>query len=314
MLDLRPYLEGAGHEVEVICWAPTKRRQVVGGGLGLLRAARAADVVVLQRPNQPVRLIEALARVNPRIVVDFDDAIWISSEGGFAPRYGSRLIAAIRCSRAVVTGSSYLADWARGHARHGDVVVMRSPTRISATSREAERGDGPPVIVWIGNPVNFADFPAQLDEALGELVDLGRARFVVVSSEPMAAVPGAAFVAWSEQAQAEVLAQASIGIMPLRDDERSKGRCGFKAIQYMGAGLPVVASDVGVAPELVVDDVSGILVGDAGAWMDALSQMLDDAPSRERMGAQGRRWVEQNATHDRAASVLLEVLRKAVDD
>lgn len=312
MLDLLPYLERAGHKVDLICWAPSSRGRVLSSAFRLLVWARRADAVLLQRPNQPAWLIRVLRRVNPCIVVDFDDAIWIASDGSFAESYGSRLITAIECSRVVMAGSEYLARWALLRAPHSDVVVMRTPTSIVVRNAdETAAGLDLPVVIWIGNPVNFADFPDGLNNALGELVASGRARFVVVSSRPMTSVRGAEYVVWSDQAQRDSLASASIGIMPLRDDERSRGRCGFKAIQYMGAALPVIASDVGVAPELIEDGVSGILVKADEDWANALSSLIEDPSQGVRMGEQGLQWVEHNATHDRAVAVVIASLERA---
>src|SRR6202041_48939 len=74
------------------------------------------------------------------------------------------------------------------------------------------------------------------------------------------------FCPWSEATEASDIASASIGISWVPDDDWSRGKCGLKVLQYMAAGLPVVANPVGVQAEFVQHEVTGFLVQTPEEW------------------------------------------------
>ena len=87
--------------------------------------------------------------------------------------------------------------------------------------------------------------------------------------------------------------------------------CGFKLIQYMAMGVPVVCSPVGVNAQLVRDGENGFWARNAEEWVEKLSQLLSDARLRERLGRKGRASIIPDytiaANAPRLASVLEEV-------
>ena len=119
-----------------------------------------------------------------------------------------------------------------------------------------------------------------------------QARFVVIGIDaqslglPMESVP------WTEQTEVASVASFDIGIMPLVDESFERGKCGYKLIQYMACGLPVVASPVGVNRQIVEHGVNGFLAETPAQWEQALHTLLADAGLRQRMGSAGRRKVE----------------------
>ncbi len=309
-LDLIARLDSAGYETRVLPWAPRTSSAVATSSARALALARWADVVVLQRPVQPPPLTAALARVNPHLVVDFDDAIWSDGRGGTYPRFDERLRAALKTARAVTAGSEHLARWARSVTSHTLVEVIRSSVDLAAVPERTE--PDVPTIVWVGTPGNFGDFSGGALVALRELVATGRARMRIVSSEAMPrSMIETQHVAWREDTEMSALATSTIGVMPLRDDERSRGRCGYKAIQYMAARLPVVASPVGAGIELVHEGINGLLADGAGEWASALEQLLDDPAAAIEAGRQGHAWVNEHASTEVVVSQLDAVLRFA---
>lgn len=308
MLQLVPALQDAGIDTRVVPWRPRSRRAVVAGAQQILSSAAWADVIVLQRPNQPPWLLHALRRINSRIIVDVDDAVWVGGGGAAAPNAERRFNLAVHSARAVVTGSEYLARHARRLSSAADVVVARSAVDLGRVGPSSRVEDVVPTILWIGTKGNFADFEQPVLRALADVIASGKASFVVISSAPFTAVPGVEFVAWSEAAEERLLARSSIGIMPLRDDLRSRGRCGYKAIQYMAAGLPVVASPVAAACELVQPNRTGALAGDEEEWRSALASLVTKPERRAMLGAAGREWVEQNASTEVFAGRFLGVI------
>jgi glycosyltransferase involved in cell wall biosynthesis len=139
----------------------------------------------------------------------------------------------------------------------------------------------------------------------------GVARFTAIGIDaaalglPMDSVP------WSEQTEAQDIARLDVGIMPLVDAPFERGKCGYKLIQYMACGLPVVASPVGVNRQIVEHGVNGFLAETPEQWATALRTLCADPALRARMGAAGRRKVEQHYSLQVTAPRLVQILRRA---
>ena len=98
---------------------------------------------------------------------------------------------------------------------------------------------------------------------------------------------------WRAESEVEDLRGIDVGVMPLPDDDYVKGKCGLKMLQYMALGIPSVASNVGVNGEIVRDGEDGFLAMTESEWVEKLSALLDDVSLRARIGAAGRRTVEE---------------------
>ena len=116
-------------------------------------------------------------------------------------------------------------------------------------------------------------------------------------------------VPWSEATEVECLRACQVGVMPLFDSPWERGKCGYKLIQYMACGLPVVASGVGVNPEIVQQGENGFLADTSAAWTEALGALLADATLRDRLGASGRRLVERSYCVQHTGPHLAALLR-----
>ena len=118
-------------------------------------------------------------------------------------------------------------------------------------------------------------------------------------------------LSWTEDSEVACIQNMDIGIMPLIDTPWARGKCGYKLIQYMACGLPVIASPVGVNAEIVEHGVNGLLATTAAEWREALTTLLRDPALRHRMGREGRRRVEQRYSLQiwgpRVAALLREV-------
>jgi glycosyltransferase involved in cell wall biosynthesis len=117
--------------------------------------------------------------------------------------------------------------------------------------------------------------------------------------------------AWSEDSEAAMIARMDIGIMPLRDGPWERGKCGYKIIQYMACGLPVVASTVGANIDIVRHGENGFLAEGTAAWREGLEQLILSRPLRTRMGRAGRARVESEYSVAVQAPRLANVLHSA---
>lgn len=281
------------------------------------------DVVWIEKealPWAPLWLERGLLRGVP-YVLDFDDAVFhnYDKHRSLLVRrvYGRRLDRLMARAALVVDGNSYLAQRARDA---GAPRVELLPTVIDldrypepAHASESVTVGGTLRIVWIGSPTTV-HYLQLLREPLQALARTHAFVLRVVGGGKVD-LPGVNVeeVPWSEATEVASIGACDVGVMPLLDSPWERGKCGYKLIQYMACGLPVVASDVGANSEIVQHDVSGLVVRSSSDWEVALQRLLSDAALRARMGQAGRRRVEQRYCVQHTAPLLANWLRQAAE-
>jgi glycosyltransferase involved in cell wall biosynthesis len=251
-------------------------------------------------------------------VLDYDDALFhnydLHASAAVRFFYGKRLDCLMAGARLVVAGNAYLAQRAY---EAGAPCVEVVPTVIDleryAPKPYSEAHDGPLRIVWIGSPST-----TRYLELLREPLSVLSRRFPVllrVIGGVGFSIPGVEIemVHWSETTEVESIKECDIGVMPLLNSPWESGKCGYKLIQYMACGLPVVASPVGVNCDIVLNGENGFLADSADAWLDALVTLCDDALLRREMGAKGRERVVQEYCIQNAAPHSAGLLREIVN-
>lgn len=289
LAPVMPALESMGYR----CQLEVLPEQRYGWRIWQRRALlRSAAVVVLHKLRLPAWELDWLKRYCHATVFDVDDAIWTRQPKHIghvrrpSPRRASRFDAMCRGATVVIAGNEVLA--ARARANTNDVLVIPTPVDAAAFPAAPPPRSGR-LLVWIGMPGN-AQYLALLRPILAGLArEFPGLALRVVSSVfpdwddvPIERVP------WSATTEAQALASADIGLMPLADDEFTRGKCAFKLLQYMAAGLPCVASPVGANREVVQPGVDGEWADTPQAWDSALRTLLTDPERRSRFGAMGR--------------------------
>lgn len=261
------------------------------------RLSSAAAVVLAKTKLYPpeTRLLRRSCRA---IVYDFDDAVYtvrprrVGHRPPQSPLRRWRFAALCRAADLVVACNTTLAARARPHAPRVEIV----PTPVDVERYPRERSGRSPgrTLVWIGMPENLRYLelvrPA-LVRLAAEFRDLTM-RLVSSGTPPWTDVP-VELVPWSEEGEVEALCSADIGIMPLFDDDWSNGKCAFKIIQYMAAGLPCVASRTAMNCEVVSHGHNGFLASTTSEWEDRLRTLLIADDRGRSLGQAGRRLVEQ---------------------
>ena len=115
------------------------------------------------------------------------------------------------------------------------------------------------------------------------------------------------FVPWSKETEIQDLLQFDIGLMPLTDDVWAKGKCGFKALQYMALCIPVLASPVGVNTIIIDDHINGFLCDSTTEWEENIQTLIEDQELRKRMGEKGREKVVQHYSVESNSSNFLSL-------
>lgn len=245
-------------------------------------------------PWLPAWFERLLARVGVPYVVDYDDAIFHRYDSHRNPLVrnllGRKIDQVMRGARLVIAGSDYLADHAqRAGARRVELI----PTVVDLNRYQVPTpsGDRPYTVGWIGQPLT-APYLQLVREPLAELGRSEDVHVTLVGSGPVTLDRVVVDVRpWSEASEILELQQFHVGIMPLPDEAWERGKCGYKLIQYMACGRPVVASPVGASRQIVDDGVNGFLASDSAEWVQALRALRDPA-LRARMGTAGRSKVE----------------------
>ena len=304
-LELSPFFDSSTHR---ILYRPGHTLAKVLGVLrGTLRRARDLirarryDLFFVYRESTmfgPLIFERLLRWMGVGYVLDFDDAIFLKSPTsvGVNDRWSwlrprSRLVATARAARSVVVGNNYLAGYARQW--NSRVAVIGTPVDTDRhTPRSMPRAPGPLVIGWLGSQWT-APYLHLLDDALAELARRREFIFRVVDGQYTNGSVRVETLVFDVDREAEDLRSFDIGVLPEPDDEWTKGKGAYKALTYMATGLPVVASRVGVNSEVVVEGETGYCVSTTAEWVEALERLLIDADLRDRLGANGRRRVEE---------------------
>jgi glycosyltransferase involved in cell wall biosynthesis len=277
----------------------------------LLRRRPEHDLLLVQR----LRLLTPLPGLDPprRVdVYDLDDALFIGSSAAVNRRFQWAKQETRRCNeylrraRLVIAGNTFLADYARQHARRVEVV----PSCVDPARQDLHVHDERDVVIvgWIGSRTTSVHLPMVLPAM--ERLNRGRlrAKLVLVGADPALEAPWIEHQPWSLATENSDLASFDIGIMPLLDTEWARGKCGYKALQYFAAGVPAVASPIGVAPELIGQD-RGMLAASSQDWYAALERLIADVEERRQRGAAARQFVERHYSYQRWAPEVASLLR-----
>lgn len=269
-----------------------------------VRRVKDFDLVIVQREafmTGSTRFEERLAASGVPMIYDFDDAIWHMDVSDANRRFSwlkdpaktSRLIG---MARHVIAGNDYLADYARSFNERLEVIPTVIDTDSYAPHPAPPRPDGKVVIGWTGSYTSLTHLKQQLPMLRDLYAQWGdRIIFRVISDRDLDA-PGLPVenIRWGSAREVQDLEGIDIGIMPLPDDEWSRGKCGFKGLQYMGMGKAVVLSRVGVNSTIVQHGRNGLLASTREEWLDALGQLIASTDLRARLGAEARRTVEEH--------------------
>jgi glycosyltransferase involved in cell wall biosynthesis len=280
----------------------------LGKRLFILYKIPAYDFIFIHREITPLGpplfewLIAGVFR--KKIIYDFDDAIWLTdkideSKIEKSARWRSKVGQICKWSYRVSCGNVYLAEY----AKQFNPNVTVNPTTIDAnlthnlTKDEliAPNSNSRLVIGWTGSHSTLK-YLKTIESILRSIeLRFEQVRFLVIADRrPQLNIPRLDFIKWNKESEVEDLLKIDIGIMPLPEDDWTKGKCGFKALQYMSIGIPAVASPVGVNTEIIAHGVNGFLCKTEEDWLQYLEKLVTDTNLRRVMGNEGRKKIISN--------------------
>jgi hypothetical protein len=265
------------------------------------------DLIVIHREAFPflTPLIEKWVLLrHPKVIFSFDDAIYAGHNDVsglnhpilYRLKYGRGVDEVLRSSLHVIAGNRILADYARQFNPRVSIVptvvdCVQYPSKPARTN-----GNRPITVGWVGSR-STAPYLTAIEPALRSVAqsNRGKVRFRFFGCpEYKLDVPDFESLPFRLETEVSDLHSIDIGIMPLPDTEWTRGKCAFKAIQYMASGIAAVASPVGITPEIIQHESNGLLAESADDWFPLLTRLVNDEELRRRLSGNGRRTIEES--------------------
>jgi len=277
---------------------------------------RDADLVWVEKelmPWAPSWIEKPLFSYRGKVVYDFDDAVHEQFRDN--PHVAVRLTLRNKISRTVAKPSRVLAGNSTLQQYFStelgvDSILFPSTIdteRLSPPKEPLTDETRPFVFGWIGTPVTYETYVKPLLPLFESIAgELGAEFWVIGVPEPSEHLQSVKYFPWSREAEAPMLQSLDVGIMPLADDPWSRGKCGYKLLQYMAVGKAVVASPVGVNKEIVSHGKTGYLVRGESDWLRYLRVLAENRNLSAAMGKEGSARVSSNYSLQNAGRQLVD--------
>ncbi len=278
-----------------------------------LKSLSGYDAVVIQRRLFGSFWRALLKRYARKLILDIDDAVMIPSNelGSHSSIRMRRYKGMVGLSSLVMAGNSYLRDLTLEICPDARVSIV--PTVVDTDQylvKQHERKQ-PVIVGWIGSSSTIR-YLSMVENVLRDIVHTREEVVFRIVSNEFPDYDWAEKIPWSRQREKEDVVGFDIGIMPLPDSPWTRGKCGFKLIQYMAAGLPVVASPVGANKDIVLHSHTGFLAADEMEWARFLGDLIDSADLRASLGMNGRKRAEEFYSLNRIAPRYLSLISEVV--
>ncbi|MBN2315475.1 MAG: glycosyltransferase family 4 protein [Sedimentisphaerales bacterium] len=279
--------KGIHSEVEILPTGTLARRK-------LFQKAADFDCVFLHKKRLNALDAISLRRSGRKMIYDFDDAIMYSphtperdSSAHFKPFRRT-----VELAHKVIAGNPYLAEHALKFNSNVEVLPTGLDTKAYKITKQKE--DNKIRLAWIGSKSTLgylSELKSVLEE-IGERFDNVVLRIICDQFFDLQHMP-VEKRAWSLETQVTDLVSSDIGLAPLPDNRFTRGKCGFKILQYAAAGLPTITSPVGVNAEYVQHGETGYHASDGRQWIDGIAELIGDTELRKEMGRAARTFVEK---------------------
>jgi len=274
----------------------------------LLKKAKIADIVVIQRKLFGRIFLTLLNYFCRNIIFDFDDAIFVSSDGSDSVLRHRRFIRLLKSCSMVWAGNSYLAEHARQYCQNTHVIPTSiDPDRYSVTEEKEEKF----TLVWIGSSSTSRYLKAhtELLNSIGKSFEGIKLR-IIGDFEFNLDHLEIENIAWQEDTEVNLLATSHVGVAPMSDDAWTKGKCALKVLQYMATGLPVISSDVGANRDVIDESITGYLADTTDQWIESIKVLMEDDDLRSTMGRAARRKIKDEFDIESVLDKQVNTLQK----
>jgi len=264
-------------------------------------------------PFIPYQLEHNLLKGSPPLVIDYDDAVFhrydTSSSWCVRACLSNKIYHIMESASTIICGNDYLAKY----AVQTDCDKVEILPSVVDTQKYHSRNTNPAKatpfrIGWIGTPMTVYNLLI-IEKAIIHLLQEGYHLVIIGAKVPNVFLDyPVESVTWSPEVETHLSDYIDVGIMPLKDAPFERGKCGYKLIQYMACGLPLIASSVGVNQKIVKQGENGFLATTETEWVEAIKKMKGDPAMQKRMGKAGRKLVEERYDLEKNAQKLINIL------
>ena len=255
--------------------------------LKLFSRASGFDAVFLHKKRLPPLENFFLRKNAKKIIYDFDDAVMFDQQHpeNPHPKKLKRFAATVKMADKIIAGNTFLADFAKQF--NDSTVILPTGLNTEEYKIKKNKPDDKIRLVWIGSGSNLLYLEHIKDsfEQIGKKYSNVVLRIICNEFFDLANMP-VEKIKWSLKNQVPDLVNSDIGLAPLPDDNFTRGKCGFKILQYAAASLPSVASPVGVNADMVQNGINGFLAETPRQWTDSISRLIENPDLCIKMGQQ----------------------------
>lgn len=269
-------------------------------------------------PWMPTCVEKILLCNSTKLVIDYDDAVFnrYDQHRSFVVRWllGKKIDQLMHLADIVIAGNEYLAAHAQqAGAKQVEIIPSVVDTTRYQVRAEAKSNAKEIRIGWIGSPTTVK-YLSSIENVI-KTISNDQTNFIIIGANLPTEFEGYSVESWpwSLETEVELIQKLDIGIMPLMDDAFERGKCGYKLIQYMACGLPVVASPVGINQKIIKHGENGFLASKEDEWIEAITLLIENPKLRKEMGLKGREIAEQEYAVQVTAPKIINLINQIVN-
>ena len=275
------------------------------------RKLKKYDCVFLHRSLLSLPDIYLLKKHSSKLIFDFDDAIIYNDPNKtklISSKKKSRFKQTIKRTDIIIAGNEYLKNLVEPYTHKTCIIPTPVNTKYFTPKNDGQNKENI-IIGWLGSAstlIYLKDIIDVLDKLYLKYknIELKIVANDFIESKNIPIIKKQ----WSQDDEASDLHSFDIGIMPLRNDPWSEGKCGFKLIQYLSCAVPAVCSPVGINKTIIQHDYNGLLASNKDEWIKQLSILIEDKPLREKLAHNGLKIIEDKFSIKANLPILLKLL------
>ncbi len=284
----------------------------------ILLSSRKYDLLVIEKeliPYFPPLFEYILHKLKIKYILDYDDAIFHNYDKNnlliIRKLLGKKINRVMSWASYIVTGSAYLTEYAKKYNKN--VIEIPTVVDISKYKLAKKKEDNEFIIGWIGSP-SSSEYLISILSSLKKFSTTYNCKIKIIGFDKrlvhiLTDLP-LEIIEWNEDTEIEEISSFTVGIMPLINSPFAKGKCGFKLIQYMACGMPIIASPIGANLNIVEHNINGFLADNYQDWFKYLEILYSNNELRSYMGNKGKKIVKNKYSLQITSIRYIDIIKK----